>query len=177
MPETHTLDDEKQFLQRDFRSHQDVILAHIKWAKNRQFGDSKLLIPIVTNNKSQLCPDYWFLKMVQQIPAPSDAAAFSYPCDGVLVPLTYRELLAQMRCWLSMVGEQAFDFGLQSLRRGGCTTAFEAGLPSLAIKALGDWALDAYLRYIDLTLETRLKALLLFSLQGNKKATRFGLVE
>ena len=171
VPEARYIDDEKQFQRRDFRIHNDVILAHVKWAKNRQHGESKLLIPIVRNKESDLCPFYWFLYMVNRIPAPPDAAAFSYPLKGVLVPLTYRETLLQLRAWLDELDIKSADYGLHSARRGGATTAFEAGLPSLAIRVLGDWASEAFLRYIDVTLDTRLKASALFSLQDKIKRT------
>ena len=140
------------------------MLADIKWAKNRQFGE-RLLIPIVCNTKSTLSPFYWFLYMVDRIPAPPLAPAFCYPLQGKLVPITYRELMLQMRTWLEKIGQDAQRFGLHSARRGGATAAFGAGLPLLAIQTLGDWGSQVFLKYIDITLDTRLKASLLFSLQ------------
>ena len=167
VPDSKVLDDEKQFQRKDFRIHQDVMLAHIKWAKNRQAGDTKdkLLIPIIENNDSDLCPFYWFNYMVKRIPAPPHAAAFSYPVKNKLVPITYNQVMGIMRKWIKAIGLQEKRFSLHSARRGGCTTAFHAGLPSLAIKMLGDWGSTAYLRYIDITLDARLKAWHMFSLQ------------
>ena len=39
IPDTRILEDEKQFQRMNFRIQDDIMLAHIKWAKNRQFGD------------------------------------------------------------------------------------------------------------------------------------------
>ena len=40
VPDARQIDEEKQFQRCDFRIHQDVMVANIKWAKNRQYGDS-----------------------------------------------------------------------------------------------------------------------------------------
>ena len=168
VPESRCIDDEKQFQRRDFRHHKDVMLADVKWAKNRQFGE-RLLIPIVRNTKSTLCPFYWFMYMVDRIPAPPDAPAFCYQLQDLLVPITYQELMAQMRIWLMQIGEDGNRFGLHSARRGGASAAFRAGLPFLAIQTLGDWGSQVFLKYIDITLDTRLKASILFSLQDRSR--------
>ena len=49
------------------------------------------------------------------------------------------------------------------LRRGGTSLGFDVNLPGEAIKLLGDWASDCYRRYIDVTLEARLKAMTVFT--------------
>ena len=45
-----------------------------------------------------------------------------------------------------------------SLRAGGATNAFLAGVPSEIIKILGNWKSDCYLRYIRLPEQARLAA-------------------
>ena len=94
VPDTRTLDDEKQFQRKDFRTHKDVMLVYIKWAKNRQCGESKLLILVVRNSESEL---YWFHYIVTRISAPPHAPAFVYRKKQKLVPLTYQEVQADMR--------------------------------------------------------------------------------
>ena len=54
-------------------------------------------------------------------------------------------------------------FSSHSLRQGGCTHAFENNVPENTIKILGDWCSESYKRYIDLTVESRLKAWFLIS--------------
>ena len=167
VPDAPRIEDEKQFQRKDFRIHNNVMLVHIKWAKNRQFGgNEKLLIPIVSDIESDLCPFYWFNCMAKQIPALPNAAAFSYPREGKLIPLTYRDVQMQLRDWLTMAGYSGATFSMHGLRCGTTTTAFEVGVPGFSIKILGDWASSAYLRYIDITLDSRMKAWKLFSLKG-----------
>ena len=141
------------------------MLANIKWSKTNQYRERKLLLPLVRNYKTILCPVFWFNYMTKRIPAPPSAPAFCYIKNNKLVPIIYKEAQEQMREWLSALGERASAYSMHSLRRGGCLTAFEANLPSLAIKTLGDWASDCYLTYIDITLDTRMKAWTLFSFQ------------
>ena len=165
IPDTRQFDDRKQFQRKDFRYHDNVMLAHIKWSKTNQCKERKLLLPLVRNFKTLLCPVFWFRYMSMRIPAFPEAPAFCVNINNKLQPVTYREAQAQMRLWLQNIGENPLRYSMHSLRRGGTSVAFEANLPSLAIKTLGDWASDSYLTYIDITLDTRMKAWNLFSLQ------------
>ena len=164
-PLSHNFDHNKVFQRRDFRTAEDVMLAHIKWSKTRQHGNT-LLLPMVRNKGSIVCTVFWFNYMSTRIPARPVDAAFSYLLKGKMVPITYGKTQKQMRIWLEKVGEPAQKYSMHSLRRVAASTAFRAGLPALAIKTLGDWASAAYLRYIDLTLDTHMKAWSLFSLKA-----------
>ena len=168
IPDTCTFEPNRQFQRRDFRNNHEIMIAHIKWAKNRQYADEKLLLPMAANKHTDICPVYWFRYMSKKIKAAPDDAAFCYRRNGVLIPVVYREALQQMRVWLSQLNYPAKKFSLHSLRRGGATTAFRAGLPSLTIKSLGDWASTCYFKYIDITLDAKMKAFSLFSLQDRK---------
>ena len=171
IPDKRQLDADRQFQRKDFRATDDVMVAHIKWAKNRQFGE-KLLLPMARNYKTKICPVFWFHYMARRIPAKPTDPAFCYNNkQGQLVPVVYRETLAQMRSWLEQLGYSPKKYSLHSLRRGGATTAFRAGLPHLTIKMLGDWASTCYFRYIDVTLDARMKAYTLFSLQDKEIGT------
>ena len=65
---------------------------------------------------------------------------------------------------MQRIGETNVErFSSHSLRRGGITRSFESGVPEITIKTLGNWASDAYKRYINITLESRMRAWLLFS--------------
>ena len=161
----------KQFQRRDFRAHEDVLIAHIKWAKNRQFADQKLLLPMAKNYKTEICPVDWFHYMCDRIRASPNDPAFCIRIKQKLVPITYNETQKQLRKWIQLIGHNASRYSMHSLRRGGALTAFKAGLPSKTIKLLGDWASKAYLRYIHVTLDTRMKAFCLFSLQDQQEDT------
>jgi hypothetical protein len=47
-----------------------------------------------------------------------------------------------------VIGLDTNAFSAHSLRRGGASYAFELGLSPLQIKLRGDWASDAYERYV-----------------------------
>ena len=121
---------------------------------------------MVRNNNSWVCPVYWFWYMCRCIPANPTDPAFGFWGNGEMLLVTYRHVQKQMRAWLDMIGEDSNKFSLHSLRRGRATTVFKADLPALVIKTLDDWASGAYLSYIDVTLDTRMKAWSLFSLQA-----------
>ena len=97
--------------------------------------------------------------MLQRIPTNGLHNLFSFTHGGVVLPVTYRDLTVQMRQWLKQIGvNNTKAYSSHSLRRGGMTHAFNNNIPEGMIKILEDWASDAYKRYIDLTVETRLKA-------------------
>ena len=43
-----------------------------------------------------------------------------------------------------------------SFRRGGATWAFQAGIPGELIQICGDWASDAYKRYLEFSMDDKL---------------------
>ena len=153
-----------QLSRRDIRFHKGVVVAHIKWSKTNQFADKPLFLPVVLNKNSHICPVKWCLYMIEKIPGKSYHNLFSYHKRGISVPITYQDLTNQMQNWLWKVGVKNVNaFSSHSLRRGGCTEVFKNGVPEITIKTLGNWASDAYLRYIDSTLNSRLKAWMIFN--------------
>ena len=69
---------------------------------------------------------------------------------GTWKRLTYAVLVTEMKGLLQQCGEDPTLFGGQSFRRGGASFAHNtAGLPTLYIKALGDWLSDAFQIYIE----------------------------
>ena len=103
---------------------------------------------------------HWLKIMLQRIPVQGLHNLFLFTdAKGNLVLVTYRDLTVQMRQWLKKIGiTNHMSFSSHSLRRGGSCHAFNNDIPDSMIKLLGDWASNAYQHYIDLTVETRLKA-------------------
>ena len=120
---------------------------------------------MVANSHSDICLVRWCCYMINNIRAQPHHNLFSYTdARGNIVPITYTELTEQMREWIKKSGvKDEYAYSSHSLRRGGSSKAFENGVPDLAIQTLGSWASEAYQRYIDITLEARLKAWLMFS--------------
>ena len=143
----------------DIRYQNGVLVIIIKWSKMIQFFQKKLQLPIVADKSSKICPVKWLLKMIHRIPAHSTHNLFSYMGKNGITLVTYTDLTTQMRQWLKDVGvKDKMKFSSHSLRRGGTTHAFNCNLAEQTLKVLGNWASESYRRYIDLTVETRLRA-------------------
>jgi hypothetical protein len=88
---------------------------------------------------------------VGAVPAPVHAPAFSYLDDtGALRSLSFDALVAGIKHLVAAVGLDPTSYSTHSLRRGGATWAFEHKVPTLLIKATGDWSSNAYEPYLTL---------------------------
>ena len=164
VPEYREHDVNCQLSRKDLRYGSGVLVAHIKWSKTNQMGNNPLNLPMVLNKASAICPVKWCLFLINKIKAAPYHNLFSFVQNGEIVPVTYRDLTLQMRLWLKQAGiKDVNKYSSHSLRRGGATHAFKKGVPELTIKRLGAWASDAFKRYIDETLETRLQAWMIFN--------------
>ena len=59
---------------------------------------------------------------------------------------------------LITLGYDPARYAGQSFRRGGATYLLSLGLDIPTIKAMEDWKSDAYLRYLEFTMQARQKA-------------------
>ena len=159
VPEARVHDPLHQISRQDIKLDRDVMIVNIKWSKTIQFSQRKLQLPMIVDRSSVIYPVRWLLIMLQRIPARGQHNLFSFNKNNTVLLITYRDLTIQMRSWLKDIGiQEPKRFTSHSMRRGGITHAFENDIPGATIKILGDWASSAYKRYIDLTVETRLKA-------------------
>ena len=60
-------------------------------------------------------------------------------------------MLATLKRRLSAIGLNAQLYGFHSLRRGGTTAMFAAGVPETMIQSHGRWASLTYKQYLDTT--------------------------
>ena len=117
-------------------------------SKTVQCRERTITIPVTAIPGSPLDPVAAFDHMCQLIPAPSPTPAFSYPTASGLTSLTHTTLTSHMRKLLQSAGLNPLSYAGHSFRRGGCTTAFMAGVPTELIQAHGDWHSSAYLCYL-----------------------------
>ena len=96
-----------------------VMVFVIDWSKTNQFGLDVQTPPLVANKHNPLCPVRWLLFMMDTIPAEPHHNLFSIRSRNGIKPITYRDLMTQMRRWLDAVGVDSSRFGSHSLRRGG----------------------------------------------------------
>ena len=73
--------------------------------------------------------------------------------------LTYPRLTFWFKKWLRDCKIDTSRFSLHSCRRGDATFLHNADIPAQMIKLLGNWASEAYLRYIDVTLNKRVESM------------------
>ena len=122
-----------------------------------------LRIPIPSIPGHPLDPVQWWIRHLFLSPMspgehPVAVHAFAYArapsnVQGLpLTPLSHSAFRAFLRQKLSqgIPGLQVSKYSHQSFRRGGATFAFSCNLPSVFIKAMGDWLSDSYMRYIEL---------------------------
>lgn len=148
---------------KDFRMVQDILLVHIKWTKTLQFKERKLLIPVISFTDPQLSAVKWFKIMINRIPAKPSEPAFSVPCQGVNLPLSYSQLTCLLKKWTTAAQLDSHRFTGHCLRRGGASWLDVQGVPDRVIQVLGDWKTQCFKEYIDSALHTRLQAMVAFA--------------
>ena len=141
---------------------QEGILVTLLHTKTIQFGRRRLHIPIA-RSKSPICPVHAYLASLSFHPIPGSAPAFTFTDKAIIKILTkslfikgFRDLL----CQAGVADHQSYSG--HSFRRGGASWAFQCGMPGELIQVCGDWASDAYKRYLEFSTQdkVRLAALL-----------------
>ena len=163
---------EKQFCRKDFNviDPLSVMMAEVRWSKTIQFKQKILRLPILPAGNKSICPVMWMHYMFEQIPGLPDDPAFMIIQKGEKLALSANQLIARLRKWLTLIGEDADQFALHSLRRGGATFALQCDIQGEMIKLLGDWASDAWRRYCDISMEQRYDTMEAF-VEGLNKLT------
>ena len=172
-PESMTkFDSEKQFCRKDFNviDPTSVMMAEVRWSKTIQFKEKVLRLPILPAENKNICPVVWVHYMLEQIPGSPEDPLFLVPSKGEKLALSTNQLIARLRKWLTLIGEDPEKYGLHSLRRGGATFALQCNIQGEMIKVLGDWASDAWRRYCDISMEQRLDSMQAF-VEGLNKIT------
>ena len=145
----------KQLLRSDCLLHSRGLTVTFRWTKTIQFGQRNLQIPLIPIPGSCLCPVAAYVNMVRLVPAGPQVPAFSLPCKNKVKPVTYHQYMKALRLVVQDMGLNPRLYSTHSFRRGGATFAFKAKVPGELIKTQGDWLSEAYLKYLDLSLENR----------------------
>lgn len=134
------------------------LIVTIQFSKTMQFGERTHVLHIKGLKGCILDPVYWVGRYFVTVPAPPDSPCFVVPgANGVLQPLTYSLFVSHLKKWLTAAGFNAADYSGHSLRRGGATTAFKAGVDPLFVQHHGDWSSDCWLLYIGFSKEQKEK--------------------
>jgi hypothetical protein len=94
--------------------------------------------------------------MIHLIPASPEQPAFVVSDKEKLSPITYTELQHVLKQLVSSTGRDPSLFSSHSFRRGGASWAFRANVPGEIIQIHGDWASDAYKRYLHFPMSAKL---------------------
>jgi len=143
----------------DFEFNCEYMLIEIRRTKTIQFGQRPLITPSPLVPGSPLCPAATTKLLFRRCPAPTDAPGFSYRgAGGNTRVLTYPEFLGALKLKLYGLGLDASQYGGHSFRRGGASSCFFKGNVSAdQIKLHGDWASQAYQRYLLPDMESKLQ--------------------
>ncbi len=101
------------------------LLITLHWTKTIQFGQKKLVIPVVHIPGSVLCPVRAYVNMCELVQALMDGPAFVKPFSGELVLITYVQYNGFIKQYVTKIGKNSAKFSSHSFRRGGATWAFK----------------------------------------------------
>ena len=141
-----TFDPVAQLTVADLRISGSRATISLQQTKTIQYSerDLEIHLPLLDND---ICPTQALCSMLE---ARKNAGPETplFVVDDVNTPLTDSVFRREFKALLIEAGIPAGDKAPHSLRRGGTSSAFEAGCNPTCIKMQGDWASDAYLIYI-----------------------------
>ena len=142
----------------DIRITESAMVASFRSSKTNQYADRVHVVPVLSLPGSPLCPVQAFRHMVRLCPAASSAPAFVLPSGRASYRcITYPMYNAFIKDAISAIGLRPSAFSSHSFRRGGATFAFQAKVPAELIKSTGDWKSSAYLLYLDLSFQDKVR--------------------
>ena len=171
VPDTmDTFNKEEQFCRKDLNllGYDKVMMVEIQWSKTIQYKQKVLRLPVLPADNKAICPVFWAHYMVNRINAGLEDPTLTLQDRGKTLALSANQLIYRFRKWLILIGEDSSLFSLHSLRREGATFAYQANIEGDMIKLLGDWASDAYKRYIDVSMDKRFDTMKAFVEALNK---------
>jgi hypothetical protein len=128
------------------------VVVTVRFTKTAQYNMGAHTIVVRGVRGGVLDPVYWLRRYFALVPAPPGGPCFVVPAaSGELRPLQYARLVGTLKEWLAAAGHDPASFSGHSLRRGGATAAFQAGVDPLFIRLQGGWSSDAWLLYIGLS--------------------------
>ena len=130
-----------------------------KWSKTIQFGERRLMLPLVRLENNPICSVAMYSRMISFYPAPPLAPVFTYSSRrGNFVSVHKGEFIQFLRAKLALAGVSfPHLYRGHSLRRGAASFAFHCGVPGELIQIFADWASDAYKTYLEISLPAKVQ--------------------
>ena len=155
VPDTSAkFDPVKQLKRSDIQIDADHIKVTLRWTKNNQFGEEALRFALPLIEDSNLCPVTALLRVLMMVRG-RDTDSLFRRSDGSVY--SYRNLQSKLQV-ISDKLQLPRKLTSHSLRAGGATAAFLAGVPPEIIKIMGHWKSDCFRRYLRFPEEARLAA-------------------
>ena len=168
LPKQHGEVDRKVLLVRDVKFEDGQLWLTQRFSKTHQFGSTVNEFPLPAFPMSGFCPVEAVYPLLCR---PPDQPLISYKSGRFLL---YARFVGKFRTLLSRAGvPRSATFTSHSLRRGGTTWAFLAGVPPGIIKVLGGWRSDTYTRYLEFPREARSVACELMKIQMKRSLCNF----
>ena len=124
------------------------LILNLKWTKTRQACRNAISIPLPALGESILCPlKAWlaYMKLLRDLVLPMDAPLLvTEDAKPITIPILRR--LFHKAC--EAAGYEGAGYTPHSLRRGGATFAYHAGVTLEAIKHHGTWRSQAVETYL-----------------------------
>ena len=147
------LKDKKFLLRKNVSIEKDFIIVSMHWSKTIQFGERILQTPLIKIPDSILCPISAYNAMCMKVKAKPEDPLFSLPKGKYI---TYSHFQIRLRELISKLHLNPDLYCSHSFRRGGSTSAFQAGVPAELIQFQGDWRSDAYKKYLTFSLNDKI---------------------
>ena len=146
----HQFDSTRHTTRGDVQLSPSGLRVALKWTKTLQPAMSPVHIPLPAIQGSSLCPLRAYRAMLHSVPSPSPRAPLLLlPSEsGVLTVVTIHQLTTGFNTLCSRLHLPPHKYTFHSLRRGGATLAYQAGVPLPLIKTHGTWSSDAVYSYI-----------------------------
>ena len=153
---SYKFDPNKQLSRNNVIVGDSCMLLIITWSKTIQYGDRKLKIPLLAVRDNVLCPVSAYRRMCKLVPAKGNSPAFCIRQKSGWGPITYRHLTQHLSKTITKTGNNSTLYSSHSFRRGGATWAFKCNIPAEFVMLQGDWKSNAYMKYIDYSLEQKM---------------------
>ena len=129
----------------------------IRWSKTIQLRNRIVWTPLIPGKYKEICPQYWVQKMLKIIPAAQQEPLFLVRENDSRYPLTSKQVNRMLKKWTKQAGLQDNRYTGHCLRRGGLNWAHDSKISGESLNIFGDWASNAYMRYLDLDFDSRVK--------------------
>ena len=135
------------------------VILRITHSKTIQFRQQTLEIPLPLIRGSPLRPVTALKQYLAPTPVSSQSPLFVSKSRGTYLPILAHQYNAFIKASITALSLDPTKYSSHSFCRGGTTLAFCCNAPTTFIKAQGDWKSDAYLVYLTLSNESKLRIL------------------